>query len=103
MELIDWNNVGIALERQHLNNKVQLIKFMHNWLNTGHQKNHFNKNAVAECPICQSVEETWTHLFQCQHKDAIAIQMLALTTFKPELLKLGTAPITKQVMYYKIT
>eukprot|EP00957_Ditylum_brightwellii_P186238 14178103-Ditylum_brightwellii.AAC.1 len=28
--------------------------------------------------------------------------MLALTTFKSELLKLGTAPVIKQVMYYKI-
>eukprot|EP00957_Ditylum_brightwellii_P177341 13508565-Ditylum_brightwellii.AAC.1 len=28
--------------------------------------------------------------------------MLALTTFKSELLKLGTAPIIKQVMHYKI-
>eukprot|EP00957_Ditylum_brightwellii_P047145 3580240-Ditylum_brightwellii.AAC.1 len=28
--------------------------------------------------------------------------MLALTTYKSELLKLGTAPIMKQAMYYKI-
>eukprot|EP00957_Ditylum_brightwellii_P017741 1336284-Ditylum_brightwellii.AAC.1 len=103
MELINWNHVSIALEQQHLNNKIQLVKCMHHWLNIGHQKKHFDKNTVAECPICQSVEETWTHLFLCQHNNIITIQMLALTTFKSELLKLGTAPIIKQVMYYKIT
>eukprot|EP00957_Ditylum_brightwellii_P158993 12101377-Ditylum_brightwellii.AAC.1 len=65
-------------------------------------KKQFDKNAVAECPLCQSAEETWTHLFQCQYKDAIAIQMLALTTFKQELLKLGTTPIVKQAIHYNI-
>eukprot|EP00957_Ditylum_brightwellii_P084055 6390376-Ditylum_brightwellii.AAC.2 len=64
MELINWNNVGIVLEQQYLNNKVWLVKFMHNWLNIGHQKKQLNKDAVADCPICQSAEETWTHLFQ---------------------------------------
>eukprot|EP00957_Ditylum_brightwellii_P004339 329330-Ditylum_brightwellii.AAC.1 len=75
---------------------------MHNWLNIGHQKKQFNKDAVADCPICQSAEETWTHLCQCQHDDTIAIRPLAITTFKSELLTLGTSPIIKQVMYYKI-
>eukprot|EP00957_Ditylum_brightwellii_P199608 15216446-Ditylum_brightwellii.AAC.1 len=44
MELIDWNSVGIALEQQHPNTKVQLVKSMHNWLNIGHQKKQFNKD-----------------------------------------------------------
>eukprot|EP00957_Ditylum_brightwellii_P194734 14833515-Ditylum_brightwellii.AAC.1 len=96
MELIDWDDVGIALEQQHLNNKVRPVKFMHNWLNIGHQKKQFNEDAVADCPICHSPEETWTHLFQCQHNNAIAIRTFAITTFKSELLKLGTAPIVKQ-------
>eukprot|EP00957_Ditylum_brightwellii_P026392 1996383-Ditylum_brightwellii.AAC.1 len=43
IDLIDWNNVGIALEQQYLNNKVQLVKFMHNWLNIGHQKSSLTK------------------------------------------------------------
>eukprot|EP00957_Ditylum_brightwellii_P006295 477697-Ditylum_brightwellii.AAC.1 len=76
---------------------------MHNWLNIGNQKKQFNKDEVADCSICQSAEETCTHLVQCQHGNAIRIQMLALTTVKPELLKLGTASIIKQVMHCKIT
>eukprot|EP00957_Ditylum_brightwellii_P083757 6366382-Ditylum_brightwellii.AAC.1 len=38
MNTIDWDNLGITLEWQRLFNKVQLVKLMHNWLNTGYQK-----------------------------------------------------------------
>eukprot|EP00957_Ditylum_brightwellii_P005247 400363-Ditylum_brightwellii.AAC.1 len=48
--MIDWNNLGCALELQHLHNKVRLVKFMHNWLNTGSQKKKIDKNGVADCP-----------------------------------------------------
>eukprot|EP00957_Ditylum_brightwellii_P071231 5414652-Ditylum_brightwellii.AAC.1 len=65
---------------------------MNNWLNTGHQKKLIEDNAVDACPICLDIEETWWHLFQCQHEDSIAIRALALT-IKLELLKLETAPI----------
>eukprot|EP00957_Ditylum_brightwellii_P113641 8664092-Ditylum_brightwellii.AAC.1 len=63
MELIGWDNVGITLKQQHLNNKVRLVKFMHNWLNIGHQKKQFNGDTVADCPICQFAKKNWTHLF----------------------------------------
>eukprot|EP00957_Ditylum_brightwellii_P199774 15228895-Ditylum_brightwellii.AAC.1 len=66
---------------------------MHNWLNTGHQKKHIDKNVVNTCPICLDAEETWQHLFQHQHKDSIAIRTLALTLFKSDLLQLETAAI----------
>eukprot|EP00957_Ditylum_brightwellii_P156217 11890426-Ditylum_brightwellii.AAC.1 len=46
MNKIHWDNLGITLERQQLFNKVRLVKFMHNWLNTGHQKKQIDKNAV---------------------------------------------------------
>eukprot|EP00957_Ditylum_brightwellii_P076016 5778353-Ditylum_brightwellii.AAC.1 len=59
MNKIDWNNLGITLEQQQLFNKVRLVKFMQNWLNTGHQKKQINKNAVDAYPICLDAEETW--------------------------------------------
>eukprot|EP00957_Ditylum_brightwellii_P113598 8660665-Ditylum_brightwellii.AAC.1 len=73
MNMIDWNNLGCALECQHLHNKDRLVKFMHNWLNTGSQKKKIDENAVDDCPVCLTTEETWTHLFQCQHEDTLAI------------------------------
>eukprot|EP00957_Ditylum_brightwellii_P179641 13684366-Ditylum_brightwellii.AAC.1 len=69
---------------------------MHNWLNTGYQKKQIDKNAVDACPICLDAEETWQHLFQCQHKDSIVIRTLALTLFKLDLLQLETAPILRE-------
>eukprot|EP00957_Ditylum_brightwellii_P200130 15256622-Ditylum_brightwellii.AAC.1 len=73
MNVIDWNNLGCALEHQHLHNKVGLVKCMHNWLNTGYQKKKFDENADDDCPVCQTTEETWAYLFQCQHEYALAI------------------------------
>eukprot|EP00957_Ditylum_brightwellii_P173128 13180186-Ditylum_brightwellii.AAC.1 len=75
---------------------------MHNWLNMGHQKKVIDKNDVNACPICLEMEETWQHFFQCQHEDSIAIRTLALTLFKSELLHLKTAPILREVLYYKV-
>eukprot|EP00957_Ditylum_brightwellii_P111058 8469311-Ditylum_brightwellii.AAC.1 len=43
MNKIDWDNLGTMLERQQLFNKVRLVKFMRNWLNTGHQKKQIDK------------------------------------------------------------
>eukprot|EP00957_Ditylum_brightwellii_P002371 181426-Ditylum_brightwellii.AAC.1 len=102
MNMTDWDNLGRALERQHLHTKIRLVKFMHNCLNTGYQKKKIDETAANECPVCLTTEETWMHLFQCQHVDAIAIRMLTITMFKSGLLKLETASIIKQVLCYKI-
>eukprot|EP00957_Ditylum_brightwellii_P134721 10270916-Ditylum_brightwellii.AAC.1 len=102
MNLIDWDNLGDASECQCLKTTVQLVKFIHNWLNTGHQNQFFYEDDVVDCPVCHSSTETWSRIFQCQYRDFIDIQTLAITTFKSKLLKLDTAPIIKQVLCYKI-
>eukprot|EP00957_Ditylum_brightwellii_P027079 2047442-Ditylum_brightwellii.AAC.1 len=86
MELIDRSNLGTAYERQQLHTKVCLTKFMHNWLNTGYQKQIFHKDAVSDCPVCLATQETWQHIFQCTHDDSISIHLLALTQFKSDLI-----------------
>eukprot|EP00957_Ditylum_brightwellii_P172448 13128960-Ditylum_brightwellii.AAC.1 len=69
---------------------------MHNWLNMGMQKQKFYKDTVADCPICCAENETWMHIFQCPHNDAISLRSLALTKFKSSLIKMSTAPIIWQ-------
>eukprot|EP00957_Ditylum_brightwellii_P092876 7070864-Ditylum_brightwellii.AAC.1 len=64
MNKIDWDNLGIAYEQQQLFTKVRLVKFMHNWLNTGYQKKKIDQTAVDDCPVCGAHEETWQHMFQ---------------------------------------
>jgi hypothetical protein len=102
MNKIDWDNLGIAYERQRLFTKVRLVKFMHNWLNTGYQKKKIDQAAVDDCPVCGAQEETWQHMFQCNHADSIAIRTLAITKFKSKLISLGTAPILRETLCYKI-
>eukprot|EP00957_Ditylum_brightwellii_P085760 6524266-Ditylum_brightwellii.AAC.1 len=82
MNMIDWDNLGCVLEHQHLHTKIRLVKCIHYWLNTGYQQKKIDENAANECPVCLTMEETWAHLFQYQHANAIAIRMLAITTFK---------------------
>eukprot|EP00957_Ditylum_brightwellii_P193155 14707688-Ditylum_brightwellii.AAC.1 len=93
MNLVNWDNLGTALDCQCLESKVQLVKSMHNLLNTGYQKLNFDEEDVADCPICHSAKETWTHIFQCQHSDFIVTQNLAITVFKSKLLRLETVQI----------
>eukprot|EP00957_Ditylum_brightwellii_P010707 811516-Ditylum_brightwellii.AAC.1 len=61
MDKIEWNRLGNALEHQKLHTQVQLVKFMHNRLNTGKQKQKFYEDTVADCPICCAENETWMH------------------------------------------
>eukprot|EP00957_Ditylum_brightwellii_P009194 695497-Ditylum_brightwellii.AAC.1 len=102
MDDIDWDRLDMALEHQTLHTQIQLIKFMHNWLNTGSQKQKFHEDAVADCPVCCVEDETWMHMFQCPHNDAILLRSLALAKFKSSLIKIQTAPIIRQVLYYKV-
>eukprot|EP00957_Ditylum_brightwellii_P007637 577350-Ditylum_brightwellii.AAC.1 len=96
MKLIDWDDLCAALERQKLQATVQLVKFMHNWLNINEQKQRFYEDATADCLVCTAKNEMWTHLFQCDHDDAEVIQSLTITKFEMDLTKLGTASIIKQ-------
>eukprot|EP00957_Ditylum_brightwellii_P066880 5076072-Ditylum_brightwellii.AAC.1 len=57
---------------------------------------------VSNCPICSSKEETWGHLFQCRHDNAIAIKVLALTQFKSNLIQSKTSPAICNVILYKM-
>eukprot|EP00957_Ditylum_brightwellii_P103776 7905806-Ditylum_brightwellii.AAC.1 len=42
------------------------------------------------------------HMFQCPHEDAISLCSLAIMKFKSSLIKIHTAPIIQQVLYYKV-
>eukprot|EP00957_Ditylum_brightwellii_P019795 1493417-Ditylum_brightwellii.AAC.1 len=65
MNKIDWDNLRSAYERQLLFTKIFIVKLIHNWLNTGHKKKKIYENAVADCPVCGTQEESWQNLFQC--------------------------------------
>eukprot|EP00957_Ditylum_brightwellii_P028253 2133932-Ditylum_brightwellii.AAC.1 len=52
--------------------------------------------------FCLSKEETWEHLFQCRHDDAIAIKVLALTQLKSNLIQSKTSPAIRNVILYKM-
>eukprot|EP00957_Ditylum_brightwellii_P029919 2264243-Ditylum_brightwellii.AAC.1 len=60
------------------------------------QKQKFYKDAVADCSICCAENETWMHMFQCPHDNAISLRSLALTELKSALIKMRTAPIIQQ-------
>eukprot|EP00957_Ditylum_brightwellii_P183941 14011091-Ditylum_brightwellii.AAC.1 len=71
---------------------------MHNWLNTGQQRQKFYKDAVADCSVWHAKGKTWQHLLQCKHDDSWSIQTAALTQLKSDLLTMKTAPLIKSVL-----
>eukprot|EP00957_Ditylum_brightwellii_P045827 3477074-Ditylum_brightwellii.AAC.1 len=73
MEEINWDSLGAALESQKQLTQIRLIKFMHNWLNTGMQKQTFYEDADAEHPICCTENKTWTHMLQFSYDDDISL------------------------------
>eukprot|EP00957_Ditylum_brightwellii_P176782 13466444-Ditylum_brightwellii.AAC.1 len=100
---IDWDNLGKALAAQKLNTQMQIIKFMHNWLNTGTQKQKFYKDAIMSCPVFCLETEKWQHMFNCKHEGSTTLCTLALTKFNSALIKMNTAPILCQVLFYKVS
>eukprot|EP00957_Ditylum_brightwellii_P062765 4763391-Ditylum_brightwellii.AAC.1 len=102
MESVAWGLLGKSLQWQCHNNQIQLIKFMHNWLNTGAQKQEFDEHAANCCPVCGTATETWEHLFQCDHDNKMAMKLLSLTRCKINLTKLKTSPTIKTVLLFKI-
>ena len=102
MDQIDWDTHGKALQRQPTMLRIRLIKFLHNWLNTGEQKVRINSNAVGDCPICGKEEESWMHLLKCEHIKAVTTRTAAVTKLKGDLRRLKTAPIITTVLIYKI-
>eukprot|EP00957_Ditylum_brightwellii_P060114 4565044-Ditylum_brightwellii.AAC.1 len=61
MDEIDWDNLGKALAAQKLHTQIRIIKFIHNWLSTGTQKQKFYEDVVMSCPVCCLETETWQH------------------------------------------
>eukprot|EP00957_Ditylum_brightwellii_P006278 476171-Ditylum_brightwellii.AAC.1 len=51
IDKIDWCVLGQNLQRQHLFNQIRLVKFIHNWLHVGKQKNLMNATDLGVCPV----------------------------------------------------
>eukprot|EP00957_Ditylum_brightwellii_P050964 3865471-Ditylum_brightwellii.AAC.1 len=103
MNMTDWNCLGATLAKQHLFNKVCLVKFIHNWLHVGRRKNLMNHTDLGICLFCSKSHETWQHLFQCQHPDSLAIHSLALTSFHTAMINTKTSPALRILLKYKLS
>eukprot|EP00957_Ditylum_brightwellii_P126179 9619993-Ditylum_brightwellii.AAC.1 len=103
MKLICWDEFGSTLEKQHLLNKVFLIKFFHDLLYTGSQQQKFKKASIAPCPMCMDDNETWRHMYKHTHNLSRDAKTLALSQFDEVLYTKNTAPSIQQVLTYKLT
>eukprot|EP00957_Ditylum_brightwellii_P211329 15366049-Ditylum_brightwellii.AAC.2 len=81
IDKIDWSALGQNLQRQHLFNQIRLVKFMHNWLHIGNQKNLMNATDLGVCLVCSSEHEKWTHLYHCKDAHSVVIRTLAIPKF----------------------
>ena len=80
---VEWEAVEAMLRSASSQQKAQLIKLLHNWQNTGHQKGKFRDSRLKldsdellipteeeihchECPDRYNEEETDLHYLDCQ-------------------------------------
>eukprot|EP00957_Ditylum_brightwellii_P053693 4068064-Ditylum_brightwellii.AAC.1 len=62
-----------------------------------------NATDLGVCLVCSSEHETWMYLYHCINADSVAINALAITKLCASLLKCKTAPITRDVLTYKLS
>eukprot|EP00957_Ditylum_brightwellii_P064564 4899356-Ditylum_brightwellii.AAC.1 len=64
MELVQWQALGKASKNLSLHNKIQVLKFQHNWLPMAKHLHKLYPRKSVLCPVCVKEEETWEHMFQ---------------------------------------
>eukprot|EP00957_Ditylum_brightwellii_P002631 202265-Ditylum_brightwellii.AAC.1 len=67
INLVQWLTVNAAFTDLTLLNKISVLKFQHNWLQTGKCTKEFRPGKSSTCHVCTAAAEDWEHLFHCSH------------------------------------
>eukprot|EP00957_Ditylum_brightwellii_P129062 9844879-Ditylum_brightwellii.AAC.1 len=101
-ESVQWATVEASFHDLTLLNKVRVLKFQHNWLQTGARTHKFNPKESAQCLICTTAVEDWVHLFQCSHDLACKSQTHMFAKLWSYLMKQKTNRLIQNVNIYKL-
>eukprot|EP00957_Ditylum_brightwellii_P160543 12221752-Ditylum_brightwellii.AAC.1 len=70
MAMVQWDALGHAFDALTLYNKLQVLKFQHNWIPTATRLGKLYPGESCIYPVCAQKVETWEHMYQCEHDTA---------------------------------
>eukprot|EP00957_Ditylum_brightwellii_P058165 4410950-Ditylum_brightwellii.AAC.1 len=82
--------MGHAFDALTLYNKIRVLKFQHNWTPTAARLGKLYPGDSCICPVCAQKEETWEHLYQCEHDTAGSSRLHMIGKLKSSLRKIKT-------------
>ena len=92
----DWNAVKSARKSLTQTQLMQTSKIIHGWLPVMHMREHITGS--SQCPVCNCVDETFDHLFQCTHKKLQLKRKELLLAVRQTLLKLGFPRVVMEAL-----
>ena len=66
LDLIDFEAIGRVRKTQTWTEQTRSMKVLHGWLAVMH--NLGKRTGITQCPGCHCVDETFLHMFSCEHK-----------------------------------
>lgn len=102
LAIIDWSGMAAALAAESPGFRVQAVKFMHDWLNMGVQKQKIEPSTSDKCSCCGQAGECGVNLFTCSSQEMRMSQQLVLRQFQDFMAPVhlafgaGGAPCTAQ-------
>ena len=79
---IDLQGLGIAFKSLPKTNQHSTSKMMHNWWNTGSQREKITMDSTSKCPRCGHHDETTDHILLCQASSSQKVRYLELITLR---------------------
>lgn len=87
---IAWQQLGEALRRQSIGQRIQLSKFMHDLLPTAKRLQTFDNKHDGRCFACQQLWEDTNHVLNCPSDDREQARTQAFTILRQHFQKQHT-------------
>ena len=99
---IDWDSIRRCLVN-HKMAKGQIIKVIHNQLNTMKMNHKWKTSPNATCPCCGIKDETMQHVLQCQHEIMKQVRLREIGKIEKKMKGLNTHPALLNLIIMAIT
>lgn len=93
MQQIAWNDLKYVMTTSKATKQQQYTKIIHKMWAVNKRQFKWKQCSSPLCPFCQEVEETRTHLLQCQHPVSKTNRNTALINLRTKLQGISTSPL----------
>ena len=93
MQQIAWSDLKYVMTTSKATKQHQYTKIIHKMWAVNKRQFKWKQCSSPLCPFCQEVEETRTHLLQCQHPVSKTNRNTALINLRTKLQGISTSPL----------